>query len=391
MHLRSFPTLTALAALTLLACSRPVPPTTLPDDAASAVVRRHAELVHASYRAAHEAAVALATACENLASAPSAATLAAARDAWSAARRAYAPTEAFRFYGGPIDVAERGPEGLINAWPIDERYIESGDRAHPGLVESEEAIDAARLVAMNEVGGESNVATGFHAIEFLLWGVDRRVDGPGDRPFEDFLPTSPAGTRRGRYLAVASALLVEHLAGLAAAWAPGGSGNYRAAFEARGREAVRDLLRGLAMLGGDELAGERIAVALAQRDQEHEQSCFSDTTLADHAGNVRGIAVAYRGILGTSGPWPADLVRARDPELAVRVEAAIDRAVRAIEDVPGPFDQAIVQDAGRAALERAIVALEAQTALIVEAARCLGLDLGIAAGSDGAAPASGSR
>ena len=391
MHANSFPAIATVTLLALVACSPPAPPTALPGDPTSAVVRRHAELVHASYAAAHEAASVLARACKELASAPSAATLSAARNAWSAARGAYAPTEAFRFYGGPIDVAERGPEGLINAWPIDERYIESGDRGHPGLVESEDAIDAARLVALNEAGGESNIATGFHAIEFLLWGVDRRVDGPGDRSFEDFLPPSPVGIRRGRYVAVASALVVEHLAGLAAAWAPDVSGNYRAAFEARGSDALRDLLRGLAMLGGDELAGERIAVALAQRDQEHEQSCFSDTTLADHAGNARGIAVAYRGAAGATGPWPADLVRARDPALAARVDAAIDRALRAIEDVPGPFDQAIVQDTGRAALERAIAALEAQTGLIVEAARCLGLDLGIAAGSDGRDPASGSR
>ena len=35
----------------------------------------------------------------------------------------YSPTEVFRFYGGPID-DDNGPEGLLNAWPLDEVFID---------------------------------------------------------------------------------------------------------------------------------------------------------------------------------------------------------------------------------------------------------------------------
>ena len=35
----------------------------------------------------------------------------------------YLQSEVYRFYGGPID-GECGPEGMMNAWPLDEAYID---------------------------------------------------------------------------------------------------------------------------------------------------------------------------------------------------------------------------------------------------------------------------
>src|SRR3546814_2796430 len=51
-------------------------------------------------------------------------SLAAAKQAWLDGRDLYGPTEAFRFYDGPIDTPDGGPEGQINAWPLDEAYID---------------------------------------------------------------------------------------------------------------------------------------------------------------------------------------------------------------------------------------------------------------------------
>ena len=114
----------------------------------------------------------------------------AAKEAWLTARDEYGPTEAFRFYGGPIDNEETGVEGLVNAWPLDEAYIDyvDGD-PEAGIVNNPDehpTIDADALVAANEQGGEANVSTGWHAIEFLLWGQDLSADGPGARPVEDY-------------------------------------------------------------------------------------------------------------------------------------------------------------------------------------------------------------
>ena len=121
------------------------------------------------------AAKAMQTAISAFTSQPSAATLAEARKTWLAAREFYGQTEAFRFYGGPID-NDNGPEGRINAWPMDESFVDSVQgKASAGLVNNRKfVISKKNLSAQNERGGEENIATGWHAIEFFLWGQDVR-------------------------------------------------------------------------------------------------------------------------------------------------------------------------------------------------------------------------
>ena len=52
--------------------------------------------------------------------------------------------------------------------------------------------------AANEEGGETNISTGWHAIEFLLWGQDLSADGPGARPVTDY--TTAAERRAPRHV-----------------------------------------------------------------------------------------------------------------------------------------------------------------------------------------------
>ena len=153
-----------------------------------------------SYTASLTSAEAMDAAIDGFIADPTDTTLAAARDAWLDARHDYGPTEAFRFYGGPIDDDETGTEGLINTWPLDEVYIDYVEgNAEAGIINDPESfptIDADLLVSLNEQGGEANVSTGWHAIEFLLWGQDLDNSGPGDRPVEDYT-TAANADRRG--------------------------------------------------------------------------------------------------------------------------------------------------------------------------------------------------
>ena len=89
-----------------------------------AVATTYADLVYASYDASVASATLLADAIDTFVEGPTAATLEAAKDQWLKARDDYAPTEAFRFYDGPIDNPDDGPEGRINAWPMDEAYVD---------------------------------------------------------------------------------------------------------------------------------------------------------------------------------------------------------------------------------------------------------------------------
>ncbi len=372
----------ALLPATLVACG---------DDGASdetttAVVETYAEGVYTSYVATLESATTMDTAIDAFVADPTDATLAAAKDAWLAARDVYGPTEAFRFYGGPIDDEETGPEGLINAWPLDEAYIDyvEGD-ATAGIVNDPDTypeITADLLVSLNEDGGETNISTGWHAIEFLLWGQDLSLDGPGNRPVTDYT-TADNADRRAAYLTVASDLLLVHLADLVDAWAPDAD-NYRAEFLAlESDEALRHIITGIGELSRGELAGERMNVAYSERSQEDEHSCFSDNTVADIVGNAQGVANVVTGSYpGTSGTGLVDLVAEVDQDLADRLVSEVEASVDTVAAIPAPFDQHLVDgvsddDPGRVAIVAGMDALELQTETIVEVAEALGVTISI--------------
>jgi putative iron-regulated protein len=349
-----------------------------------AVVRHHAALVHAGYEDSLQGAMALQQAIAAFTAAPSAATLDAARKAWLAAREPYGQTEVFRFYGGPID-NDDGPEGRINAWPMDESFVDGvKERPQAGLINNRKlAITKKSLAAQNERGGEENVATGWHAIEFLLWGQDFNDDGPGNRTYEDFVDgKAPNADRRRQYLTVVADLLVDDLRSLVRAWAPGVKNNYRARFERGGNESLRKVFVGMGSLSRGELAGERLEVALASQDQEDEHSCFSDNTHRDAVTNALGIRNVwlgeYRRADGSvlKGPGVRDLVAARDAALAERTTQQIAASVAAAEAIQAPFDREIVggNDApGRARVQKTIDSLVQQSKDLVDAANAVGI------------------
>jgi putative iron-regulated protein len=293
-----------------------------------------------------------------------------------------------RFYDGPIDNEETGPEGLINAWPLDESFIdyvegdpEAGIVNHPELYPE---ITKDLLVELNESGGETTISTGWHAIEFLLWGQDHSASGPGARPFTDYVVgaggTASNQERRGAYLKAAAELLVENLEQVRDAWAPNTPGNYRAEFLAEDTdEALRRILTGLGTLSGGELTGERLSVAFDTKDQEDEHSCFSDNTHVDHRNDEIGIQNAFNGRYGSVVvPGIYHLVHAVNPTLADETVAAMRAARDAIFAIPVPFDQAILgndETPGRQAIAAAIEALNVQTDKIADCAEALGISI----------------
>jgi putative iron-regulated protein len=353
---------------------------------APAVIENYATIVHASYEETAAKAADLQLAIEAFLANPDALTLSAAQDAWLAAREPYGLTEGYRFYDGPIDNPTDGPEGRMNAWPLDEAYIDyvEGD-ADAGIINHPETFPELTkdiLAAQNEKGAEENISTGYHAIEFLLWGQDFDDAGPGQRPFTDYLTvggTSQHQDRRAQYLSIVTELLVDDLDSVAVQWAPG-EANYGADFQAvDSREALRRILQGMGSLAGSELSGERMGTALDNRDQEDEHSCFSDNTHRDLRANALSMQNIYLGKFGTvDGPGLDELVAARDPELDAKMQTQLQETVDLIEAIPAPFDQAIMDDAGgRVKIEAAIDALKAQTQTTVEIATLLGITINL--------------
>ncbi len=319
-------------------------------------VETYAAIVLASYEDSLELAVELNEAIDTFLTEPSEETLEAARAAWLAAQEPYGQTEAYRFYGGPID-DEDGPEGLLNAWPLDEAYVDYVEGApDAGIINNVEdypEITRELLIDLNENGAEENISTGYHAIEFLLWGQDLSSDGNGNRPYTDYTE-APNAERRAQYLDIVSDLLVEHLESLIADWQPDGEDNYYATFVALEPDAaIQNILTGIGVLAKSELAGERMFTAWDNQDQEDEHSCFSDNTHRDIVTNFIGIQNVYLGSYSRldgsviEGAGLADVVENVDPELNARILELLELADTQVTEIYVPFDQAIIRPDAR--------------------------------------------
>jgi putative iron-regulated protein len=361
----------------------------LPDNADEAVAT-YARIVHASYEDTVERARDLDTAAQALVAAPSTSTLSDARAAWLAAREPYLQTEVYRFYDGPIDNPAGGPEGFINAWPLDEAYIDYVEGVPDGGIINDPTIpiDTTTLESLNEQGGEENIATGYHAIEFLLWGQDRSDTGPGARPHTDYV-TGGMGTaqnqdRRGTYLSTVSSMLAGHLDGVLSAWKPADPSNYRAEIEsADPKEGLRRIFTGMIVLSGFETGGERLQTAYDSGEQEDEHSCFSDNTHRDMVQDVQGMWNVWRGSytrLDTTvvaGVGVRDVVLQVDADLAQKLDDRIAESLALADALVPPFDQEIklTNPEGRARVQALIASLRTQENLLEDAFRLFGLTI----------------
>lgn len=374
------------------------------------VLTTYADIALAGYEDSLTTAQALDAAIGSLVANPSEATLNAARAAWVAARAPYQQTEVYRF-GNPI---VDDWEGRVNAWPLDEGLIDYVDAAYgsesdanplytvnvianANLTIDGETVDASAITpaflqdVLQEAGEvEANVATGYHAIEFLLWGQDLNGTGPGagKRPATDFDTANCTGgncDRRAAYLQAASSLLLSDLEEMVANWQDDGAA--REAVLADPAAGVATILTGMGSLSYGELAGERMKLGLLLHDPEEEHDCFSDNTFNSHYADQLGIRNVYTGhyrrIDGSvvEGPAPADLIAETDADLAREIATKLDAttlamaAMRARGETVEAYDQMIGENnpEGNAVVQAAIDGLIDQTRSIERAIAALDL------------------
>ncbi len=377
---------------------------TLPAGAADprSVLETYSDIALAGYEDSLETAKALDQAVQALLAAPSAETLAAVRQAWIAARVPYQQTEAFRF-GNPI---VDDWEGRVNAWPLDEGLIDYVDAsygtesdtnvyytaniiANPSVKVGGRDVDATDITpqlisqTLQEIGGiEANVASGYHAIEFLLWGQDLNGTGPGagDRPHTDFDKTACTGgncERRGDYLSAATELLIIDLMEMVGNWRDGGAARAEL-LDGDPKDGIAAMLTGLGSLSYGELAGERMKLGLMLHDPEEEHDCFSDNTHNSHYYDTLGIQNVYLGryerIDGrvVEGASLSGMVQAAAPVLAAEMRDKLDATLAAMQtirdraDAGEAYDQLIGEGnaEGNAIVQAAIDALIDQTRTI---------------------------
>jgi len=362
------------------------------------VLDTYADIALAGYEDSLTTAKALQAKIEAFLAEPTEERLAEAKAAWLAARVPYQQTEVFRFGNRIVD----DWEGKVNAWPLDEGLIDyvDGDYgteseenplyvaniiANPSVRISGRMVDASKITkellsdTLHEAGGvEANVATGYHAIEFLLWGQDLNGTdaGAGARPASDYDTANCTGgncERRAQYLQTVTELLVDDLTWMVEQWKADGAA--RKALTADETQGLVAIFTGLGSLSYGELAGERMKLGLLLNDPEEEHDCFSDNTHNSHYYDLIGIRNVYFGkyerIDGSviSGPSVSDLVKAKDAEIDARVRDALDESLAQFEtlkkraETVEAYDQMIgeANDEGNAVVEAALQALIAQT------------------------------
>ena len=368
-----------------------------------AVIQTYANIAYANYSDSLSTAKILQDKIKALIAKPSEQTQQDAKQAWLSARQPYGQTEVFRFGNPNVDQWE----GQVNAWPLDEGLIdyvntdlydhEEGNRyANANIIASKEPLTAELLKSYQEKGGsEANVATGYHAIEFLLWGQDlnEKPNTAGQRPYTDYVSGSGCThsncERRAQYLQIVTDLLVSDLQTMVEAWSENKKDNYRAALLAVDeKEALRRMLFGMGSLSLGELAGQRMNVALLANSQEDEHSCFSDNTHSDIAANAQGIQNIYTGTYKrvdgstVSGASLAQLLANQDNKLSqlllekLSITQQKAAAIVAAADKGEAFDQQITPEnkAGNERVQATIEALRSQTAEFETMARILGID-----------------
>lgn len=322
--------------------------------APDAVIGHYADLAAAIYGDSAAKARDLQGAVGAFLAHPSADTLAAARTAWKAARVPYLQSEGFRFANSVID----DWEPKVNAWPLDEGLLDyvapaygTASDQNPlytlNVIASRKlrvgakmidagTIDSALLRKLQEAEGvQTNVSTGFHAIEFLLWGQNLKglSGGAGERPASDYDVahcTHGNCDRRAAYLKAASDLLVADLDEMTADWRAGGKA--RAELLAKGNDGgLAEILTGLGSLTFGEMTGERMKLGLMLHDSEEQQDCFSNNTHNSHYYDEIGIGGIWRGSYGaTTGPSLRDYAQSVDPAAASRLDDALAAAQAAI-------------------------------------------------------------
>lgn len=342
---------------------------------AQEVLITYANIAEAKYQDSLTTAQALQTAVDALIAAPSDATLTAARTAWKAARVPYQQTEVYRFGNAIVD----DWEGKVNAWPLDEGlidYVDNGSYIGPSdeneyaalnviatpkfslggtEIDATEITPALLETALQEADGvDTNVATGYHAIEFLLWGQDLHdhAAGAGERPWTDYAKgadcTNGNCDRRAAYLKAATELLISDLRYMAAQWVDGGAA--RNVLLADDKAGLSAILTGMGSLSYGEQAGERMRLGLLLNDPEEEHDCFSDNTHNSHFYDGQGIQNVYLGsytrVDGTviSGASLSQLVAATDAALDAEMKTRLNTTMTALGALKSAADNGFAYD-----------------------------------------------
>ncbi|MDA0687213.1 MAG: hypothetical protein O2948_01105 [Proteobacteria bacterium] len=240
---------------------------------------------------------------------PSEERLNALRDSWLEVHNSYEATAIHRFFADEVLDEQQALilfdlQYQLDHWPILPGYIDYvGDYPESGIVN--DMTVPLETVVLREKHGEfdiSEASTGFHVLEFMLWGENG--DGSGLRPYSDYLAATTLSAqqradglqlfelspnRRRDFLTLNAALLEDDFQALVNAWSAN-SVNYRARIDTtRAEQLLMDLLNAITGMFSDELMVRTLYPMLNGEFDESLPAIYSDSSPATVSAQLAGL------------------------------------------------------------------------------------------------------
>lgn len=272
-------------------------------------------------------------------------SLDAAKNAWKEMRIYWENSETTLY--GPAGDEMLGVDGNIDSWPIDLQFVTN-------------VLNGSTPITVSFIAIQDANAKGFHALEYLLWGID------GQKTADQLT------SREIEYIKATAGYLKQQVTDLYNAWNPSGS-NYAANFTNANSgiyhsqtSALVQLVDGMAEIANEVGSGKMYDPMYGNNGSyslEDEESRFSNNSKTDFADNIRGIKYLYSGDYQTSsGLGLYEIVASKNQTLDTEIKTAIDDAVAAINNIPGTFTTAVQNN--RPQVENAIDKVNALETLL---------------------------
>jgi uncharacterized iron-regulated protein len=314
--------LTCIAVLGFSSCSKSNGNNNITSVDEAQVINNFVDVVaNPNYIEINEKAIVLRAAVDVLIATPTTANLVAAQNAWKDTRKPWESCEGFLF--GPVESNDYDP--TMDSWPLNKQDVD-------GLLASNNAL------SVGEVDKLDGTAKGFHAIEYIIFGVG------GTKKATDIT------AREKIFLASATESLVNTTLDLRNSWATK-SGKYGDTVKTAGNGVLpfkkrKDLFKVIAGAMADicgEVGTSKMEEPYAQRDSTLDESSYSHNSTTDFKNNIIGIlnvyTCTYNGVKG--GASLSALVASKNASLDAKIKSQYNAVLAQFATITHTYEKAI--------------------------------------------------
>lgn len=281
--------------------------------------------------------------------------LEACREEWKKTYEKFVLLGPYKYGYELIDIGYHVNKGFFDVYPINYRYVDySEDNPTGGIINDIDNYPEIQfLQTWHQVGGDANCTIGFHVIEFLLWGEDLSLSGPGStRDHKDYV-AGGGGTnmiRRRDFLSESMTRLFTKTEALKI------DDHYEKSIKQLDTRSFMNLMVGsLQHFIKDELIQKDIQLPITTQNHHLEICDFSDHTLPVLKKKIEAVRILLDG-----GPlfqsnhtdyFLMDFMSEIMPEEAAVVQSKLDEINSVIETITVTFENAVTDPVNASKLQ----------------------------------------